>query len=237
MAAEQKPLYDIFTAVPERYDLINRIFTWGLDRKWRLAAIRTCHATQPKIILDLCCGTGDMAIGLARIARPDTTVIGLDYSPPMLERAREKARQFNLKSKLTFINGDVMDLPFPDNYFDCIGISFAFRNLTYKNPRTERYLREIVRVLKHGGRFVIVESSQPPNPFIRKLDHFYLRTFVRWMGSYLSKNKPAYVYLTESACNFYNTDMLGYILMNSGFSQVSVKRFLFGATAIHLAIK
>ncbi|MDD5288110.1 MAG: bifunctional demethylmenaquinone methyltransferase/2-methoxy-6-polyprenyl-1,4-benzoquinol methylase UbiE [Dehalococcoidales bacterium] len=237
METEKKPLHSIFTAVPGRYDLINRIFTWGLDAKWRLKAARLCLETQPKMILDLCCGTGDLAIGLAQLANPSTEIVGFDYSPPMLERAREKASHFTLKNSLTFVHGDVTDLPFPDGYFDCIGISFAFRNLTYKNPKTERYLAEIVRVLKEGGQFVIVESSQPPNIIIRKLDHLYLRTFVRWMGSCLSKNKPAYTYLTESASRFYTAEELGDLLIKSGFSKVTVKRLLFGATAIHVAVK
>ena len=177
MVTEKKPLHNIFTAVPDRYDLINRIFTWGLDKRWRLKAARLCLETQPDTILDLCCGTGDLAIRLAQLAASSTKVVGLDYSPPMLEKAAEKAKHLLLKAELNFVHGDVNDLPFPNEYFDCIGISFAFRNLTYKNPNTPRYLSEIVRVLKNGGQFVIVESSQPPNKFIRKLDHLYLRTF------------------------------------------------------------
>ncbi len=223
--------------MPGRYDLINCIFTWGLDERWRLKAARLCLETQPKMILDLCCGTGDLAIRLAQLADSSTKVIGLDYSQPMLERAKEKASLLPLKIELDFLHGDVNDLPFPSEYFDCIGISFAFRNLTYKNPNTLRYLSEIVRVLKKGGRFVIVESSQPPNPVIRKLDHFYLRTFVRWMGTLLSKNKPAYVYLTESARNYYTAEELSDLLVKTGFNKVSVKRLLFGATAIHVAVK
>jgi demethylmenaquinone methyltransferase/2-methoxy-6-polyprenyl-1,4-benzoquinol methylase len=237
LVTEKKPLYDIFTAVPGRYDLINRIFTWGLDKRWRLKAARLCLETRPKMILDLCCGTGDLAIRLVQLADSSTKVFGLDYSLPMLEMAKEKTNHLLLKTELNYLHGDVTDLPFPDGYFDCIGISFAFRNLTYKNPKTERYLSEIVRVLKNDGRFVIVESSQPPNRFIRKLDHLYLRTFVRWMGTFLSKNKPAYIYLTESARNFYTAEELSDLLVKVGFSRVSIKRLLFGATAIHVAIK
>lgn len=237
MVIEKKPLYSIFTAVPDKYDLINRIFTWGLDKRWRLRAVRTCLESQPELILDLCCGTGDLAIGLAQLAGTSATIIGLDYSPQMLERAKEKVSHLSFKNKLTFVHGDVTDLPFPDSYFDCIGISFAFRNLTYKNPNTSRYLSEILRVLKKGGRFVIVESSQPPNAIVRKLDYLYLRTFVRWMGSCISKNKPAYIYLTESAKNFYTAEELGDLLVGAGFSKVNVKHLLFGATAIHVAIK
>jgi demethylmenaquinone methyltransferase/2-methoxy-6-polyprenyl-1,4-benzoquinol methylase len=237
LVTEQKPLHEIFTAVPDRYDLINRIFTWGQDKRWRLQAARLCLATQPNKILDLCCGTGDLAILLAQLAGSSTEVIGLDYSPPMLEKASEKASRAELKTQLNFIHGDVGDLPFPDEYFDCIGISFAFRNLTYNNPNTPRYLAEIVRVLRKGGHFVIVESSQPPNKLIRKLDQFYLRTFVCWMGTFLSKNKAAYNYLTESASKFYTAEELADLLAKAGFSAVSVKRMMFGATAIHVAAK
>ena len=237
MVTEQKPLHEIFTSVPDRYDLINCIFTWGLDKRWRLKATRFCLATQPDKILDLCCGTGDLAITLAQLAGSSTEVVGLDYSPPMLEKASEKASRVQLKAKLNFVHGDVGDLPFPDGYFDCIGISFAFRNLTYNNPDTLRYLSEIVRVLKKGGHFVIVESSQPPNKLIHALDHFYVRTFVRRMGTLLSKNKTAYNYLTESASKFYTAEELADLLVKAGFSAVSLKRLFFGATAIHVAIK
>jgi len=237
VVTEKKPLHDIFTAVPGRYDLINSIFTWGQDKRWRLKAARLCLATQPDTILDLCCGTGDLAIRLAQLTDSSTKVVGLDYSPPMLEKAEEKVRHVQIKAELSFVHGDVGDLPFPNEYFDCIGISFAFRNLTYKNPNTPRYLSEIVRVLKKGGQFVIVESSQPPNRFIRTLDHFYLRTFVRWMGTFLSKNKTAYNYLTESASRFYTAEELSDLLVKSGFSKVTVKRLMFGATAIHVATK
>jgi demethylmenaquinone methyltransferase/2-methoxy-6-polyprenyl-1,4-benzoquinol methylase len=237
MVTEQKPLHKIFTAVPDRYDLINRIFTWGQDEKWRRKTAGLCLANQPAKILDLCCGTGDLAITLARLAPSSTAIIGLDYSPPMLEKAKEKASRADLKAGLNFIHGDVGDLPFPDGYFDCIGISFAFRNLTYQNPNTARYLSEILRVLKNEGRFVIVESSQPPNKLLRSLDHFYLRTFVRWMGTSLSKNRSAYDYLTASAGNFYTAEELSHLLVKAGFKSVVIKRLMFGATAIHRATK
>ena len=237
MVTEQKPLHKIFTAVPDRYDLINRIFTWGQDEKWRSKTAALCLETKPVKILDLCCGTGDLAITLAQLAPSSTTVVGLDYSPPMLEKAKAKASKVELKTGLNFIHGDVGDLPFPDEYFDCIGISFAFRNLTYKNPNTPRYLSEIVRVLKTGGRFVIVESSQPPNKLLRSLDHLYLRTFVRWMGTSLSRNKEAYNYLTNSASKFYTAEELSDLLVKSGFKTVTINRLMFGATAIHVATK
>ncbi len=234
---KEKPLYRIFTAVSPRYDLVNRVFTLGMDDGWRKRAALYCLKTNPQKVLDLCCGTGDLAIWLARLARPGTTVSGLDYSQPMLECAIGKAGAKKLLTTVTFIHGDVSSLPFPDNHFDTIGISFAFRNLTFRNPLTEKYLSEVVRVLKPGGRFVIVESSQPPNRFIRLIHHLYLRGFVRNIGYCISKNRPAYNYLAESALRFYTAEELADLLTGSGFRQIEFKRLFFGACAIHIATK
>jgi len=236
-SSQKRPLYSIFTAVPPHYDLVNRIFTWGLDERWRRRTARICLSSQPKQVMDLCCGTGDLAVWLAKLAPTGTEITGLDYSQPMLTRAKEKIGYFSLKTSVNFVHGDVGDLPFPDGHFDSIGISFAFRNLTYKNPNTRRYLAEVVRVLKPGGRFVIVESSQPPNKMIRKIAHVYLRLFVYRVGSWISKNRPAYKYLSESARNFYTAEELSDLLVNAGFNKVTFKRLLFGATAIHIAVK
>lgn len=233
----EKPLYRIFTAVPPRYDLVNRIFTLGMDEGWRKRTARYCLATHPSKVLDLCCGTGDLAIWLARLAAPETQVFGLDYSEPMLAVARAKAAKKQLPKQITFIHGDVSALPFPAADFDVIGISFAFRNLTFKNALTTKYLSEVVRVLKPGGRFVIVESSQPPNRVIRALHHFYLRAFVKRVGVIVSGNKPAYNYLAESAAKFYDAEEMGELLKKAGFRQATYKRLFFGACAIHIATK
>jgi len=235
--SQVKPLYGIFTAVPPRYDLVNRVFTLGMDESWREKAARQCLADNPEKVLDICCGTGDLAVRLARTAKPAMHIYGLDYSQPMLTIAAAKAARYRLAAPLTFLHGDVSALPFPDGHFDAIGISFAFRNLTYKNPLTEKYLREIIRVMKPGGRFVIVESSQPPNGFIRAVSHFYLRVFVKNIGVWISGNRPAYTYLAESARRFYPAEELAGLLAGAGFSRVSFQRLFFGAAAIHIAIK
>lgn len=233
----ERPLYSIFIAVPEQYDLVNRIFTWGLDQRWRRQTARLCLESNPDKVLDLGCGTGDLALWLARFADPATGVFGLDYSLPMLAKAKEKARLYLLQTAVTFVAGDIADLPFANGFFDVIGISFAFRNLTYKNPLTPRYLSEVMRVLKPGGRFVIVESSQPPNRLIRLKYHLYLRWFVRRIGYLMTKNRPAYDYLAESTRKFYTAAELTSLLTQAGFGKVSVKRLLCGICAIHTAVK
>ena len=161
----------MFVAVPLHYDLINRLFTWGLDERWRRQVALECLKGQPKRLLDLCCGTGDLALRLANLAVDDVSIVGIDFSLPMLRLAREKAESSGKSDQVTFVYGDTATMPFPDEYFDCIGISFAFRNLTYKNRLALRYLSEVLRVLKPGGRFAIVESSQPSSLLVRELFH------------------------------------------------------------------
>ena len=232
-----RPLHRMFTAVPRRYDLINHVITWGLDKRWRLKAARECLAAHPGKVLDLACGTGDLAIHLAQLADDDVKVAGLDYSLPMLEIATRKAERLARDKKISFIYGDAANLPFPDGYFHCVGISFAFRNLTYQNRRAQRYLAELLRVLSPQGRFVIVETSQPKMKLMRKLFHLYLRWFVFRLGYLFSGNRSAYYYLSESAAHFYTTGELREILLTAGFGHVFCRPILFGTIAIHVAIK
>jgi demethylmenaquinone methyltransferase/2-methoxy-6-polyprenyl-1,4-benzoquinol methylase len=231
------PLHGMFTRVPPRYDLVNRIITLGQDRRWRRLAALACLAGKPRRLLDLGCGTGDLTINLARLAGRDVEIIGLDYSQPMLARARQKAVRVGISDRLDFIHGEATRLPFPDGCFDVVGISFAFRNLTYKNPLDTPHLAEVIRTLKLGGRYVIVESSQPENRIIRSLFHFYLRFFIKPAGILLSGNRAAYRYLSESMDRFYPPREVYQILLSAGFREVSYRPLLFGAAGIHVAIK
>jgi demethylmenaquinone methyltransferase/2-methoxy-6-polyprenyl-1,4-benzoquinol methylase len=232
-----RPLHGMFTAVPPSYDLINCIITLGLDKRWRRAAAETCLENSPETVLDLGCGTGDLAINIARLAGKDTEIIGLDYSQPMLERARQKAVKAGVAKSVRFIQGDATALPFPDVYFDCVGISFAFRNLTYKNPLAQAHFAEVKRVLKPGGRYVIVESSQPGNAVIRAMFHLYMRVFAAPMGVIISGNPGAYRYLAESLIRFYSPLEVRGMLKAAGFRDITYRPLLLGATGIHVALK
>ena len=234
---QTKPLHGMFTAVPRRYDMVNHVITWYLDRQWRRKTAMECLSTHPRRVLDLCCGTGDLAISIARLAQSKTLLTGIDYSQPMLEIAARKARVSGMGNDIAFIHGDAASLPFDNGYFDCVGISFAFRNLTYRNPLTERYLAEVLRVLNPGGRFVIVESSQPKSKLLRGLFHLYLRWFVSRVGYWISGNKGAYNYLAESASRFYSPEGVRELLLAAGFRQFYYRPILFGAAAIYVAVK
>jgi demethylmenaquinone methyltransferase/2-methoxy-6-polyprenyl-1,4-benzoquinol methylase len=226
----------MFTAVPPRYDLINRIITLGWDSRWRNTAARICLEDSPKRILDVGCGTGDLAIGIARLAR-DVTITGLDFSLPMLVRAQKKAERAGMDKRITFIHGDATALPFPDGHFDVAGISFAFRNLTYQNPNQKPHLAEVRRVLRAGGRYIIVETSQPENSLIRALFHLYLHAVAAPIGILISGQRGAYHYLAESARRFYSPAEVREILLEAGFRKVSYRPLLFGAAGIHVAIR
>jgi len=233
----RKPLHRMFTAVPPRYDLVNHVITLGLDSRWRRKAAGECLSSRPGKVLDLGCGTGDLIIAIARMSTDNAEMAGVDYSQPMLEIAERKAKRLAPAKKISFVSGDASSLPFPDGHFDCAGISFAFRNLTYKNPSAKRHLTEVCRVLRAEGRFVIVETSQPESRFIRTIYHLYLRWFVFWLGYLISGNKGAYNYLAESASRFYNSGEVKEMLISAGFREVSFRPLLFGAAGIHVATK
>jgi demethylmenaquinone methyltransferase / 2-methoxy-6-polyprenyl-1,4-benzoquinol methylase len=230
-------LYAMFTIVPPRYDLVNTLITWNMDKRWRKLAARACLTSDTKSVLDLCCGTGDLAIKIAEMAEKTVEISGLDFSQPMLDIAEQKASQTVGENRIKFYQGNAAKLPFADGYFNILGISFAFRNLTYKNPNAQKHVSEIVRVLKPGGRCVIAESSQPGNRLIRGFYHFYMRHYVTVMGSLVSGNKPAYRYLGDSASRYYSPRELIELLTLNGFREVSYRPLFFGASGIYVAIK
>lgn len=230
-------LHKVYADIPRHYDLINRIMTLGMDSKWRRQAAKECLDNNPKMVLDLGCGTGDLTLELARQAAENTDITGVDFSPEMLELAKEKAKGSAGIKRPSFVSGDVANLPFPADHFDSVGSSFAFRNMTYKNPVVDEHIAEVLRVIKSGGRFVIIETSQPKQWLVRKLNHLYLRCFVFWLGYLISGNRAAYSYLVNSSINYYPPEELREKLLQAGFSKVSFRRLLFGAVSIHTAIK
>ena len=212
----------MFDAVPARYDLLNRLLTLGLDERWRKHAAEHCLAAEPTRVLDLCCGTGDLALRLARQAPAGVEVVGLDYSTGMLSVARDKAGRSPAGQAVHFLEGDAADLPFPDGHFDSVGIAFAFRNLTWRNPLRDRALSEVRRVLRPGGVFAVVETSQPRNRAWRAGFHAYLGTVVAALGSRLSGEGGAYRYLAQSARSFLTDAEVCHMLAGAGFGDVRV---------------
>lgn len=235
MNESARPLQQMFDRVPRRYDLINRLFTWGLDQRWRRRAARLCLQAEPPRVLDLGCGTGDLALRLARSAPATTELVAADFSEPMLALARRKLARAGLEGKVEFVWADAAELPFADGSFGAVGIAFALRNLIWRNPHAEQHLAEVRRVLAPGGRFVVVESSQPRGRAFRKLVHWYQRAVVARLGGALSGQRGAYRYLARSAAAFPDPDGLADRLRAAGFARVTHRRLLRGVAAVHVA--
>lgn len=235
--AKKRPLKRMFDAVPDRYDLLNRILTLRLDESWRRRAARRCVERSTSRILDLCCGTGDLALHIRKQANRSVEIFGLDYSPPMLQIAEAKARRDVPGQAVRFVEGDAGNMDFPAHHFDVVGIAFGFRNLTWKNSLKDTALAEVHRVLRPGGAFVIVETSQPSNRLLRTGFHFYLKFAVGTLGAGLSGNTGAYRYLAESARQFFSAAEVSAMLSGAGFDVATIEPLLGGAAAIHVAEK
>jgi demethylmenaquinone methyltransferase/2-methoxy-6-polyprenyl-1,4-benzoquinol methylase len=243
-------LKPMFAKVVKRYDLLNRILTLGFDLSWRNICASYC--TSGKDVLDLCCGTGDLALSISKNTAPGTFVLGLDFSKMMLHRAKIKTHlewqrktHNNIKQKkrggintnVDFFLADASCLPFRNDSINRICISFSFRNLIYKNPQAKLFLMEVLRTLRPQGKFVIVETSQPKSLFIRILFHLYLNIIVPNIGWLISGNKGAYRYLGLSAKNFPSAKKVANLLLTAGFRKVLFKHLTFGIVSLHVGVK
>ena len=230
-----RPLYRLFNQVAPHYDLLNRALACGLDQRWRLRAAKLCAAGGTKRVLDLCCGTGDLALLIAREASHDPEIVSADFSETMIAAAKKKMAAQGFADRIDLVLADASDLPFPDGHFGAVGIAFGFRNLTFESSGTAAYLAEVHRVLAPGGRFVIVETSQPRNPWLRAAFHMYMRLWAGPFGGLASGRWGAYRYLARSACQFPPPEEVAGLLRASGFSRVEYTPVLGGITGVHVA--
>jgi demethylmenaquinone methyltransferase/2-methoxy-6-polyprenyl-1,4-benzoquinol methylase len=183
--------------------------------------------------MDVCTGTGEMALDLLHHAPEETIVYATDFCVPMLQKAREKEGA----ERIRFVEADVHALPFADNYFDLITISFATRNINTSSGHLIECLKEFHRVLKPGGRFVNLETSQPKSKIVRFFFHQYVKFFVNIIGATLSSSMAAYRYLSYTIPRFYSSEIFSTYIRRAGFSSVSVYQMCSGVVALHDAIK
>ncbi len=232
---ENYPLHGYYKDIYKKYDLVNRIFTFGKDKSWRKKAVAKLLEKSPSNILDICTGTGDLILEIAAQADNHVNLSGYDFSPEMLQKAKGKAIQ--AKSQVDFTEGNVASMPFDNNFFDAAGISFGLRNLIYQNSNAEKHLGEIHRVIKQGGRFVILESSKPGNPVWRFFNGIYLQLILPYLGGIISGNLKAYKYLAKSSKNYYTREEMSRILISAGFNIESSQPLFLGSVMLMVAIK
>jgi len=228
-----KGIRKIFSEVPETYELVNHVLSLGLDIVWRRRAARLAAGEGGKRWLDVCTGTGETAAYLCRFAPDSVQVFAADFSLPMLRHARRKGRGLAGGAVLS----DVGQLPFPDDSFDLVTISFATRNINLSREILIAKFEEFRRVLRPGGLFVNLETSQPRSVVIRKLYHAYVRLVVRRVGSFISGSKAGYAYLSSTIPRFFSAEELSGILSRAGFRRIGCRRVFLGTAAIHTGRK
>ncbi len=221
----------MFNTISTRYDFINKVLSLGLDRYWRKAVIGHLPTKSRIKLLDCATGTGDQLVTLLNNCPAIYDAVGLDPAQQMLEFASKKLERNSHKCRL--IQGRAEEIPFPDEMFDAITISFGIRNVA----DLSKSLREMYRTLVPKGRVILLEFSHPHNKWVRKLHSFYLNRIVPTVGSQLSNNKVAYRYLTNTIETFPQGEALCSILRQAGFTNVHVKPLTFGTVSIYIGEK
>lgn len=221
----------MFDTISGDYDNLNRVISFGIDIKWRKKVVKLVKEKQPKTILDIATGTGDLAINLAETDA--TKIVGLDISSGMLDIGREKIKKKDLKQKIDMVLGDSENMPFNDDTFDAITVAFGVRNF----ETLENGLKEILRVLKPNGIFVILETSMPDKAPYKQGYNFYTKNILPLIGRIFSKDRSAYKYLCESASVFPYGEALNNILREIGFTNVEDLPQTFGVATIYTASK
>jgi demethylmenaquinone methyltransferase/2-methoxy-6-polyprenyl-1,4-benzoquinol methylase len=222
-----------FSSVAPRYDLANHWLSGGIDFYWRKCLVELAKKKQPRDILDLATGSGDVLFALRQGLGEKVHLTGLDFCEPMLEQARKKREKNQLGSESNqFLHGDCLQLPFDDQSFDLITISFGLRNLADR----QKGLSEMLRVLRPGGRLIVLEFSQPYLWF-RPFYYFYLKGILPWVARWLTGDRDAYLYLGSSIAEFPNRDGLCREIEQAGFSKVQAKALTFSIVALHEGTK
>jgi demethylmenaquinone methyltransferase/2-methoxy-6-polyprenyl-1,4-benzoquinol methylase len=222
---------EMFTRIAPRYDLLNHLLSAQMDRLWRARTARELHPILDRpdaLVLDLCCGTGDLAFALGRRAK--ARVMGADFSHSMVLRARQKALRGNGGTPVPFFEADALRLPFGDASLDLVTSAFGFRNLA----NYEEGLNEILRVLKPGGTTAILEFSEPAPGLMGDMYRLYCRKVLPRIGGWISGDASAYAYLPKSVARFFRPEELSGLMKQTGYVDVRYQLMTLGSVALHL---
>jgi demethylmenaquinone methyltransferase/2-methoxy-6-polyprenyl-1,4-benzoquinol methylase len=228
---KKEQVAQMFDNISENYDDLNRVISLGIDVKWRKKVVEIVGKNKPKQILDIATGTGDLVLMMASL-NPDR-IVGLDISSGMLEVGKRKIEKAKLSNKIEMIVGDSEEIPFNENSFDAITVSFGVRNFA----NLDKGIKEIARVLKPTGVLVILETSNPTKFPFKQGYKFYTNFILPIIGKIFSKDKVAYSYLSESANSFPFGEAFNNILQKNGFTNTKATPVTFGVATIYTASK
>ena len=231
MNKESRDIRGMFASIAHRYDLLNRLLSFSQDRRWRRVCACKLQSLLPEsaVVLDLCAGTGDLAIELSR----ENRVVACDFCHPMLVLGQQKVEAGSGSGTIQFVEGDALKLPFPSGSFDGVTIAFGLRNL----PDYVKGLREMYRVLRVGGTLAVLEFSQPQMPVFRQLYFLYCMRVLPGIGQRLSGEKGPYSYLPQSVREFPHPKKLETIIRQAGFASPRHDKLTAGIVTLHLAQK
>ena len=229
--SKKEQIAAMFNSISGKYDFLNHFLSLGIDILWRKRAVRLLKNHQPKLILDIATGTGDFAIEALSL-NPEK-IIGVDISEGMLSIGREKLIKKNLTDKIELLSGDSEVLPFEDNFFDAVIVSFGVRNF----ENLEKGLSDMLRVLKPGGKVVILEFSKPKSFPFKQIYQFYFQWILPKIGKLISKNHAAYTYLPDSVEAFPDGDDFLNILNKIGFQKNQCTPLTLGISSIYYGSK
>ena len=221
-------VHGVFSSVASRYDVMNDVMSVGIHRLWKDAMLDWLAPRNGQRLLDVAGGTGDIAFRFLKRA-PEASAVVLDMTEPMLIEGRKRAEAEALEDRLDWVTGDAMALPLPDKSFDAYTISFGIRNVT----RIPDALREAYRVLRPGGRLMVLEFSQLPNPALQKAYDLYSFNVIPRMGQVIANDRDSYQYLVESIRNFPDQDTFSSMIRDAGFEQVKYRNLSMGIAALH----
>jgi demethylmenaquinone methyltransferase / 2-methoxy-6-polyprenyl-1,4-benzoquinol methylase len=223
---------EMFDNVSVRYDFLNHFLSLGIDYYWRKKALNLLRSEKPKLILDVATGTGDFAIEAVGIVKPEK-IVGVDISEGMMKLGREKIKKKNLDHIIELKYGDSENLPFDNNTFDAVTVSFGVRNF----ENLEKGLKNIYDVIRPGGTCLILEFSKPGSFPIKQLYNFYFKNILPLLGKIISKDRSAYTYLFESVQVFPDGNQFLDIFKSIGFKQTKWVPLAFGITSIYIGKK
>jgi demethylmenaquinone methyltransferase/2-methoxy-6-polyprenyl-1,4-benzoquinol methylase len=223
----------MFDAIAGRYDLLNHLLSAGIDRRWRARAIRSLQLRGGERVLDLCTGTGDLAIAAVRARPAAARVVGVDFAGAMLRVGARKLRRDRLDSRVSMVQGDAARIPLADASVDAVTIGFGIRNV----QRMDVACAELLRVLKPGGRLAILEFAVPTTPVFGAFYGWYTNRVLPRIGRALSRSDSAYAYLPASISAFETPDEFVKILRQAGFTTISPARLMLGSVILYTARK
>ncbi|MDH3999409.1 MAG: bifunctional demethylmenaquinone methyltransferase/2-methoxy-6-polyprenyl-1,4-benzoquinol methylase UbiE [Desulfuromonadales bacterium] len=223
---------DMFDKIAPRYDLLNRLLSLGIDRRWRRFAVAQLDVPENGAVLDIATGTGDVALEVARQTPASVQIVGSDFTQGMLVLGQEKVDASPYKERIVMVNNPCESIPHPDGVFDGVTIAFGIRNVVDR----QKGLEEMARVLKPGGKAAILEFAAPLNPLFRSIYYFYFLKVLPWLGGLLSQ-RSAYQYLPDSVMEFPDRETFKQMMEQAGFSDVRVHNLTGGIAAVHVGVR